>query len=280
MKDFFGESGFGREENFIGNDIILVTNSVLVENNMPRNTPMRSDSTIMALVTQGKGTFRINYEKYKLEKGILLKMPIGTLMSIESLSADWNLQVLDFRIPETVSSSLFFYRLDMIDLSKEDYSVMLKYFDLLKYCVKVPELDFSARCIVQAMVYNANVISANASRIPESSVSRAKRTYFNFMSELLRNRESIERSVGFYAKQLGISENGLSNYVKEASNETVLQWINRVSIDNAKILLRNNMLSVAEISYKSGFKDTSSFCRFFKKETGMTPAEYRKSVNN
>ena len=276
VKNYFGDHRSKWEDNIIGNDIILVTNSYSVENNMPRHTMLRSDSPILAVVTDGIGSFTINYENYKLSKGTMLKIPIGTVFSINSLSADWNLQVLDFRIPETAKSGLFFYRLEMINLSDDDFIIMYKYFELLRLCMKDPDLDYSSRCIVQAMVYNANKISQSASRIPEDSVSRVKRVYFNFMSEILRDRDMIKRTVGFYADLFGISENSLSNAVKEASNKTVMEWINKICIDNAKIMLRANRMSISEISHKVGFKDQSSFSRFFKHETGLTPAEYRK----
>ncbi|MBO4403143.1 MAG: helix-turn-helix domain-containing protein [Bacteroidales bacterium] len=43
------------------------------------------------------------------------------------------------------------------------------------------------------------------------------------------------------------------------------------------MLLRENELTIGELAEKMGFVEQNSFSRFFKKETGMTPMEYRNS---
>ena len=46
----------------------------------------------------------------------------------------------------------------------------------------------------------------------------------------------------------------------------------------AKELLSNTMLAVKEISYSLGFTDEHYFSTFFRKRTGITPLDYRKST--
>lgn len=56
-------------------------------------------------------------------------------------------------------------------------------------------------------------------------------------------------------------------------------YIAMVRISQAKILLENTLLPVKEIALKVGYNRSSTFCDAFKKETGMTPNEYRTSVS-
>ena len=55
-----------------------------------------------------------------------------------------------------------------------------------------------------------------------------------------------------------------------------MQWINQAIIFEAKVLLKHSDLLVFQISDELGFPNPSFFSKFFKRITGMTPAEYQK----
>jgi AraC family transcriptional activator of pobA len=48
--------------------------------------------------------------------------------------------------------------------------------------------------------------------------------------------------------------------------------------DNAKLLLTDNKLSISQISDRLRFSETSSFSKFFKKQTGMSPSLFREQL--
>ena len=52
-------------------------------------------------------------------------------------------------------------------------------------------------------------------------------------------------------------------------------YINRVRIDNAKLFLLNDDISLTDVAYLSGFDDQSYFSKIFKKVTGVTPGRFR-----
>ena len=54
-----------------------------------------------------------------------------------------------------------------------------------------------------------------------------------------------------------------------------VRYINDLRLSRAKELILSEQYTVEEAARLSGFEDESYFCRFFKKETGMTPSEYR-----
>lgn len=56
-----------------------------------------------------------------------------------------------------------------------------------------------------------------------------------------------------------------------------VKYLNKLRIDRAKELLNSGMYTVADAAFQSGFSDISYFSRFFKKETGLSPSEYKKS---
>ena len=57
-----------------------------------------------------------------------------------------------------------------------------------------------------------------------------------------------------------------------------MQWINKAVILEAKVLLKHSNLLVFQISDELNFPNPSFFSKFFKRMTGMTPAEYQKQT--
>ena len=66
----------------------------------------------------------------------------------------------------------------------------------------------------------------------------------------------------------------LSSLFKRETDTSLLSYINAVRLDEAKRLLEQG-LSVAKIAEQTGFRDSGALIRVFKKETGMTPGQYR-----
>ena len=56
-------------------------------------------------------------------------------------------------------------------------------------------------------------------------------------------------------------------------------YCNRVKTSRIKELLCNNDISIAEVARMTGFSDVNYFSRFFKKQTGFSPSEYRKIIS-
>jgi AraC-like DNA-binding protein len=78
----------------------------------------------------------------------------------------------------------------------------------------------------------------------------------------------------FYVK----TASNLSRIMKAFSGKTAVKWINDVLVTEAKILLRKPGATVQQIADELNFGDQSSFGKFFKKHTGLTPREYRKQA--
>ena len=68
-----------------------------------------------------------------------------------------------------------------------------------------------------------------------------------------------------------------SRWIKQVTGRTYSQLLADIRITNAKQLLRDTSLTVAEVGANVGYESPEHFLRVFKKITGMTPAEYRKA---
>lgn len=82
-------------------------------------------------------------------------------------------------------------------------------------------------------------------------------------------------SVRYFAEQLHLSPNYLSDMLKKETGKNGTEHIQLHVIDLAKDKLLSSTGSVSEIAYDLGFEYPQYFSKMFKKNTGMTPAEYR-----
>ena len=110
-------------------------------------------------------------------------------------------------------------------------------------------------------------------------------------NELLRRNEALMRAIQYIdehfledisldliAERCFVNKYHLSHLFAKYEGTTIGKYILAKRLEEAKRLLHFTELSVLEISQQSGFNDLSYFCRAFKKEVGVTPRQYRKSL--
>ncbi|KFF27880.1 helix-turn-helix domain-containing protein [Chryseobacterium vrystaatense] len=81
------------------------------------------------------------------------------------------------------------------------------------------------------------------------------------------------------AEQIDLPEKQLSQLINQHTGKHFFDFINEFRINDAKTLLKEqSQLTVLEVLYEVGFNSKSSFYTAFKKETNLTPTDYRKSI--
>jgi transcriptional regulator GlxA family with amidase domain len=82
------------------------------------------------------------------------------------------------------------------------------------------------------------------------------------------------------ASRFCLGRRNLERRFKKATSNTVVEYIQRVKIEAAKISLETSRENVNEVMYRAGYNDTKAFRTTFKKITGLSPIEYRKKYNS
>ena len=83
------------------------------------------------------------------------------------------------------------------------------------------------------------------------------------------------RTATAYADQLAVHVNHLNRVLKEATGHTTTALIGGRMAQEAKLLLKQASWTVSEIADSLGFTDVAHFCTFFKRQTSLTPGDFR-----
>lgn len=103
--------------------------------------------------------------------------------------------------------------------------------------------------------------------------------------EILKAQEYIEKNIhekistDELAQISAMGRRTFERRFKEATNNSVLEYIQRIKIEAAKRQFETSRRNINEVMYDVGYTDTKAFRDLFKKLTGLTPVEYRNKYN-
>jgi AraC-like DNA-binding protein len=111
---------------------------------------------------------------------------------------------------------------------------------------------------------------------PENLMNKGKgqilvKRFFHFLEENHHKNLSLNE----YARMTGVTANHLTQTIKQLTGKTSSEIIKDKQLLEIKRLLVHTSLSVSEIAAQLNFDDQSYFTKFFKRETGYTPMQFR-----
>ena len=95
-----------------------------------------------------------------------------------------------------------------------------------------------------------------------------------FIQDEYRNEDM---SLQLVASNVNVSSNHFSAIFRKETGETFIDYLTRVRMENAKELLACTSMKTSEIGFEVGYRDPHYFSYIFKKTTGMSPKEYRRT---
>ncbi len=97
--------------------------------------------------------------------------------------------------------------------------------------------------------------------------------------EFIENNIADRISVEELALKFAIGKRNFERRFKKATNNTPVEYMQRVKIEAAKKRLESGRKNVNEVMYDVGYTDTKAFRTVFKKITGLSPIDYRNKYN-
>jgi transcriptional regulator GlxA family with amidase domain len=97
--------------------------------------------------------------------------------------------------------------------------------------------------------------------------------------EFIEHNFQEKITVDQIASRFAIGRRNLERRFKKATSNTVVEYIQRVKMEAAKMNLESSRENVNEVMYKVGYTDTKAFRNTFKRITGLSPLQYRSKYN-
>ena len=274
MPDNHAELNAMNTANHISPELVLIMDSDSIPRSfIPVGQPMMTNEGRIFLVTGGTIDYTVNLLQFHVSSGQALVFPIGAIIELEGHSEDFRFQGFVFRdlpLPESLHNPVL---VDVADPQRKRLGSYLRSMQMLT--LEQPLNMDAVRHLQHAFIADLAVTAAKQTDERQHRQGDYRERLFTRFIELLNLHGTTEHAIPFYANQLCLSPNRLSAVIKEYSGQTVMQWLNRRLVLQAKVLLRGGTEPIGDIAFALGFDEQGSFARFFKRETGMTPTEYR-----
>ena len=118
--------------------------------------------------------------------------------------------------------------------------------------------------------------------LPAAESSVAERTfasvYINRAVDFLRLNHASGITMADVAEEVGITEKYLYKLFRRELGTTPMEYLNQCRIHRAEMLLTTTALSIAEIARQCGFEDAGYFSRFYRRQRGRSPTQYRAEM--
>ncbi len=134
-------------------------------------------------------------------------------------------------------------------------------------------------------VLSAKVFAIEMERDSQSSFIIFQGQKEHADESIIKAQEFIEKNyqdkitVEQLASMLALSRRNLERRFKKATANTVTEYIQRVKMEAAKKSFETSRKNINEIMYDVGYNDNKSFRTIFRKNTGLSPIEYKNKYN-
>jgi len=255
--------------------------------------PYRSDGYIVGVCTRGTAQVEVNLQVYEANPGVMLLATPFHVLRIYERSDDFLCRFIVFSkaflIENNINShfleSFSYFKsasIPVIYMDSPDAKVILDIFLLIQQKLEREEHPYRveiSRSIFITLLYEIQSIYEKQNQILKSKQNRKQKLNILFQ-ELVFHHFKKHRNVQYYANELYLSPKHLTETIKEVTGKTAGDWIDDAVILEAKVLLRDHEISIARVADFFHFPDQSTFGKFFKKQTGVSPSDYRTlSVN-
>lgn len=252
--------------------------------------PSRLNALIIGVGTEGETSLTSNLQEFRLKKDSLFIFSPKHILQVQSnnrfkahlivIAPDF-LKRINIDTKRMMPLFLQFGSLPCMELTHAESQSLRSFISMVEQELKGSETDFSSEIIgglIAATIYKVgDILTHYLTEHPEvdSPIHNRAEEYFRQFTELLGEHYTRERSVGYYARQLCITPKYLTTLIKRISGKSVSEWIDSYVILEAKTLLKYSNMSVQEIAYYLNFPNQSFFGSYFKRNTGMSPSQYK-----
>ena len=256
--------------------------------------PCRFDGFLMFFCISGHFRISINLTEFEVcENSLFIDFP-GDIITVPEIDGTQKEQLhfmvmamtreymssLKFNVPQLMSKSLALLKNPCFTLTEEEKTAAKKYIEMASEILG-STFTYKRECMAALLsssfyLFGSVIERSISSCGTETSGTDRSKTVFNEFISLVSEFHTQKRGVAFYADKLCLTPKYLSRLVKSASGKSAPEWIDTYIILEAKNMLKYSDIPIKEIVNRLHFPNQSTFHKFFKAHTGLTPLRYRK----
>ncbi len=244
--------------------------------------------TQISLIKKGEGTFIIGDHVGEFEAGDVFVIGENLPHVFNNDASENEVHMISLFFMKSSYGEAFF---DFPEFKKLD-----SFFAASNLGIKIHSAKTELQELLMGIVHHKNLdrfisfmeilrnISQDSGHTLSSTIHR--KTYGEEEGKRMRNifeftLQNYDKSISLeqVADIANMTPNAFCRYFKQRTNKTYINFLLDIRIGNAcKLLIKKNDLSIAEVSYQSGFNNLTNFNRKFKALKGVTPSLYRKQA--
>jgi AraC-like DNA-binding protein len=232
--------------------------------------PYLYNYTHLLHIIGGIAHYNINLKEYTFKEGDIVIIAKNSILEMIDFSENYQIQVVSIKDEDMQAPYCL-----QVHANEKENNIIEKYFDVINVSIQQKYNDNIINHLTSALKEEFYILYKEQENIESTSNNRIHDLFNRFLS-LVSQYSSNERNIKFYADKLYISPHYLSTIIKQVSGKSLMYWVNASVINKAKIALQYTDKSIIEISQDLNFNEHTTFTRFFKHITGITPTEYRK----
>jgi AraC-like DNA-binding protein len=243
----------------------------------------------ITLITSGAGFFHIDTHEYNVSAGDVVFSRPGEIRHWDkdnitdgfALIFEEEFLLSFFNDPHFLRNLSCFHAgsLPKISLNDAMYNRILKLVKDIKH--EIDAYLAKDKHILRALLYETLMLLHRTYMAYNSLPDFNRKTVNSCIDKfagLVNSNFKHHHFIRYYADKLCITPNYLNEIIKKTTGINAKQYIqDRIVLEAKKALMYTN-LQVSEIACDLGFDDLSYFIRFFRKQTGFTPSEFKKTI--
>lgn len=247
--------------------------------------PMKFTSFTSIFVRKGVCKFEINLQQYDIEGPCVVNIGPSDIMQPLHISEDFEgaFVVMSDRFlnnfrkevddPKTLGR---FRQSPVLNVPVSHLSQFEMFYNHLRQLTSEPDYKYLYRCLIYTtLAFFFETAVKCLSQKHEAGTTASHIT--NRFMKLARENFKKERFMDFYAKEMGITGKHLGRTIKAQTGFTASEWLDRLVILEAKVLLKSSGMTIQQISEELNFPSQSFFGKYFKNLVGISPKEFRNA---
>lgn len=252
--------------------------------------PFENKGLVLMLCTEGCAVLSIDFKEYPFKKGDIAIIPEGmSLIPIQTSSLFQteiicvearHCEEMEYKITDMCFWN-FLMEHPVLHPTTVQHKMLCSWFSHMKWIMEELSYPFfnetiSSSISILFMLMYREVKALCKESDKDQTSNRTQKIFTDFTNLVIRYHKR-HREVAFYASQLSITPDYLNKVCKTDWNTSAKEYIDWYVVMAIKNFLTCTDLSIKCIAAQLNFEDSSYMCRFFKKQTGLTPIQFRNN---